>query len=454
MISEEDFLGMDDYEELEEYFYNKGYELDEIQDVFKKFGKEIQKIYAERNYAEVVKYLKFQMDYKRDNYVYFGEPRLPKSSNPDDEFYEAKKFLNSKGYLLVEKVLEEGAYNILNKVKNDIEIDNFTKSINAEGILLNVHFELDKDIYEKEKDKAVKKYCDYFIKQMETGTTYDSETKSHKPNTFESVVSWYKNTKVFTGFDLKALQNKSNLYIVKHYDYYAPKSMKDVKAYKLTKTESYKTTDFITYKKLKDYDTPETFLSFLAHKDRVGLNKIYTNYVGKLPPKIDIKTNHHEGWEEVHKYKGVTDPAFLKHLNSIIAKNLKEYRNSNDPDHDLFDDDLEIYFRNKGKTTLECVIWADLTQKAYGDSYGKKYDNPIFERGALFKYAGYGKGYRLVKSKMNNKSFFDHLYEWQERSFNKYLEIVENSYNEAIKGLSINPQVKVWFTENLDVWYD
>ena len=45
MISEEDFLGMDDYEELEEYFYNKGYELEEIQDVFKKFGKEIQKIY-------------------------------------------------------------------------------------------------------------------------------------------------------------------------------------------------------------------------------------------------------------------------------------------------------------------------------------------------------------------------------------------------------------------------
>ena len=55
---------------------------------------------------------------------------------------------------------------------------------------------------------------------------------------------------------------------------------------------------------------------------------------------------------------------------------------------------------------------------------------------------------------MNDKSFFDHLYEWQERSFNKYLEIVEDSYNEAIKGLSINPQVKVWFTEDLDVWYD
>ena len=127
MISEEDFLGMDDYEELEEYFYNKGYELEEIQDVFKKFGKEIQKIYAERNFAEVVKYLKFQMDYKRDNYVYFGEPRLPKSSNPDEEFYEAKKFLNSKGYLLVEKVLEEGAYNILNKVKLK-KIDDFPRN--------------------------------------------------------------------------------------------------------------------------------------------------------------------------------------------------------------------------------------------------------------------------------------------------------------------------------------
>jgi hypothetical protein len=454
MISEEDFFGQDEWEELEEDLYRDGYELEEIQETMQKFCKKIQQIYAERNFNEVVKYLKFQMDYKRDNYVYFGEPRLPKSSNPDEEFYEAKKFLNSKGFLLVEKVLEEGSYNILNKVKNDIEIDNFTKSINAEGILLNVHFELDKDIYEKEKDKAIKHYCDYFIKQMESGTTYDSETKSYKPNTFESVVKWYDDTRVFTGFDLKALQNKSNLYIVRYYDCFAPKSMKDVEAYKLTKTKSSKTTDFITYKKLKDYDTPETFLSFLAHKDRVGLNKIYTNYVGKLPPKIDIKTNHHEGWEEVHKYKGVTDPAFLKHFNSIIAKNIKSYRNSNDPEHDLFDDDLEIYFKNKGKTTLECVILADLTEKAYGDSYSKKYDNPIFERGAIFKYAGYGKGYRLVKSKMNYKSFFDHLYEWQERSFNKYLEIIEDSYNEAIKGLSINPQVKVWFTENLDVWYD
>jgi len=111
MINEEDFLGMDDYEELEEYFYNKGYELEEIQDVFKKFGKEIQKIYAERNYAEVVKYLKFQMDYKRENYVYFGEKRLPKSSNPDDEFYEAKQYLNAKGYILVEaKAKDDSLY--------------------------------------------------------------------------------------------------------------------------------------------------------------------------------------------------------------------------------------------------------------------------------------------------------------------------------------------------------
>jgi len=454
MISEEDFFGQDEWEELEEDLYRDGYELEEIQETMQKFCKKLQQIYAERNFNEVVKYLKFQMDYKRDNYVYFGEKRLPKSSSPDEEFYEAKKFLNSKGFLLVEKVLEEGSYNILDKVKNDIEIYNFTKSINAEGILLNVHFELDKDIYEKEKDKAIKQYCDYFIKQMETGSDYDSETKSYKPNTFESVVRWHKNIRIFTGFDLKAFQNKSNLYIVRHYDYYSPKSMKDVEAYKLTKTESYKATDFITYKKLKDYDTPETFLSFLAHKDRVGLNGIYTKYVGKLPPKIDIKTNHHEGWEVVHKYKGVTDPAFLKHLNSIIAKNIKSYRNSNDPDHDLFDDYLEIYFRNKGKTTLECVINADLTEKASGDSHSKKYDNPIFERGAIFKYAGYGKGYRLIKSKMNYKSFFNHLYEWQERSFNIYLEIVEDSYNEAIKGLSINPQVKVWFTEDLDVWYD
>ena len=115
MISEEDFFGQDEWEELEEDLYRDGYELEEIQETMQKFCKKIQQIYAERNFNEVVKYLKFQMDYKRDNYVYFGEPRLPKSSNPDEEFYEAKKFLNSKGFLLVEKVLEEGAYNILKR---------------------------------------------------------------------------------------------------------------------------------------------------------------------------------------------------------------------------------------------------------------------------------------------------------------------------------------------------
>ena len=454
MISEEDFFGKEEWEELEEDLYREGYEIEEIQETMKKFFNKIQQIYAEQNYREVVKYLKFQMDYKRDNYVYFGEKRLPKSSNPEEEFYEAKQFLNSKGFLLVEKTLEEGAYNILDKVKNDIEIDNFTKSINAEGILLKIHFELDKDIYEKEKDKEIKKYCDYFIDKMENGKDYDYDTKEYKPYTFERVVRWHDCTRVFTGFDLKAFKNKANLYIVEYYDYFAPKSMEDVEKYDLPKTKTNSMTEFVTYKKLKDYDTPETFLSFLAHKDRVGLGWIYSNFVGKLPPKIEIKTNHNSFWAETHKYKSVTDPAFLKHLNSIIAKNLNKYRATNDKDHDLFDDDLEIYFEKSGKTTLECVIAADLTQKAYGDSYSKSYYNKIFEKGAIIKYAGCGKGYRLVKSDINHKSFFNNLYEWQRRSFNKYLEIIEDSYNEAIQGLTINKQVKIWFIENLDVWYD
>lgn len=102
-----------DLDEIEEICYNDGYEIDDIQDAMTVLADDLVKEITEDFEPDIlkgVKFIEYQIKYKQDNNEYdIDTPVEPIDTGmPEDcSFYEAKKFLNSKGYILVEKTLNE-----------------------------------------------------------------------------------------------------------------------------------------------------------------------------------------------------------------------------------------------------------------------------------------------------------------------------------------------------------
>ena len=103
----------DDLNEIEEICYNDGYEIDDIQDAMTVLADELVKEMShdyEPDILKGVKFIEYQIKYKQDNNEYDIDKPVEFVDNgfPDDcTFYEAKQYLNSKGYILVENTLNE-----------------------------------------------------------------------------------------------------------------------------------------------------------------------------------------------------------------------------------------------------------------------------------------------------------------------------------------------------------
>lgn len=102
-----------DLDEIEEICYNDGYEIDDIQDAMTVLADDLVKEITEDFEPDIlkgVKFIEYQIKFKQDNNEYDIDTPVEPIDNgmPEDcSFYEAKKFLNSKGYILVEKTLNE-----------------------------------------------------------------------------------------------------------------------------------------------------------------------------------------------------------------------------------------------------------------------------------------------------------------------------------------------------------
>ena len=98
----------DDLNEIEEICYNDGYEIDDIQDAMTVLADELVKEMShdyEPDILKGVKFIEYQIKYKQDNNEYDIDKPVEFVDNgfPDDcTFYEAKQYLNSNGYILVE----------------------------------------------------------------------------------------------------------------------------------------------------------------------------------------------------------------------------------------------------------------------------------------------------------------------------------------------------------------
>lgn len=116
----------DDLNEIEEICYNDGYEIDDIQDAMTVLADELVKEMShdyEPDILKGVKFIEYQIKYKQDNNEYDIDKPVEFVDNgfPDDcTFYEAKQYLNSKGYILVEAKKETGLYTIAkNRIKKE-----------------------------------------------------------------------------------------------------------------------------------------------------------------------------------------------------------------------------------------------------------------------------------------------------------------------------------------------
>lgn len=94
--------------EIEEICYNDGYEIDDIQDAMAVLADDLVKEMShdyEPDILKGVKFIEYQIKYKQENNEYDVNKPVEFIDNgmPDDcTFYEAKQYLNSKGYILVE----------------------------------------------------------------------------------------------------------------------------------------------------------------------------------------------------------------------------------------------------------------------------------------------------------------------------------------------------------------
>ena len=107
----------DDLNEIEEICYNDGYEIDDIQDAMTVLADELVKEMShdyEPDILKGVKFIEYQIKYKQENNEYNIDKPVEFVDNgfPDDcTFYEAKQYLNSKGYILVEaKAKDDSLY--------------------------------------------------------------------------------------------------------------------------------------------------------------------------------------------------------------------------------------------------------------------------------------------------------------------------------------------------------
>lgn len=97
-----------DLDEIEEICYNDGYEIDDIQDAMTVLADDLVKEITEDFEPDIlkgVKFIEYQIKYKQDNNEYDIDKPVEFVDNgfPEDcSFYEAKQYLNSKGYILVE----------------------------------------------------------------------------------------------------------------------------------------------------------------------------------------------------------------------------------------------------------------------------------------------------------------------------------------------------------------
>lgn len=116
----------DDLNEIEEICYNDGYEIDDIQDAMTVLADDLVKEMShdyEPDILKGVKFIEYQIKYKQENNEYDIDKPVEFVDNgfPDDcTFYEAKQYLNSKGYILVEAKKETGLYTIAkNRIKKE-----------------------------------------------------------------------------------------------------------------------------------------------------------------------------------------------------------------------------------------------------------------------------------------------------------------------------------------------
>jgi len=101
-------------------------EIDDIQDAMTVLADELVKEMShdyEPDILKGVKFIEYQIKYKQDNNEYDIDKPVEFVDNgfPDDcTFYEAKQYLNAKGYILVEAKKETGLYTIAkNRIKKE-----------------------------------------------------------------------------------------------------------------------------------------------------------------------------------------------------------------------------------------------------------------------------------------------------------------------------------------------
>lgn len=201
----------DDLNEIEEICYNDGYEIDDIQDAMTVLADDLVKEMShdyEPDILKCVKFIEYQIKYKQENNEYDVDKPVEFVDNgfPDDcTFYEAKQYLNAKGYILVENTLNESkqddaieifakiygvsvntAWDLMGDLQHDIDLDRlFNSSMSAKEIAFKI---LDQYEYDEEVEKRLEEY-------KRTGTVTVPQKPKHRFNWYQLTVVNSKNEK-------------------------------------------------------------------------------------------------------------------------------------------------------------------------------------------------------------------------------------------------------------------
>lgn len=201
----------DDLNEIEEICYNDGYEIDDIQDAMTVLADDLVKEMShdyEPDILKGVKFIEYQIKYKQENNEYDVDKPVEFVDNgfPDDcTFYEAKQYLNAKGYILVENTLNESkqddaieifakiygvsvnsAWDMMGDLQHDIDLDRlFNSSMSAKEIAFKI---LDQYEYDEEVEKRLEEY-------KRTGTVTVPQKPKHRFNWYQLTVVNSKNEK-------------------------------------------------------------------------------------------------------------------------------------------------------------------------------------------------------------------------------------------------------------------
>ena len=204
----------DDLNEIEEICYNDGYEIDDIQDAMTVLADELVKEMShdyEPDILKGVKFIEYQIKFKQENNEYdIDKPVEPIDTGmPEDcSFYEAKQYLNSKGYILVENkngvlleskqddaieifakiygVSVNSAWDMMGDLQHDIDLDRLVNSsMSAKDIAFKI---LDQYEYDEEVGKRLEEY-------KRTGTITVPQKPKHRFNWYQFTVVNSKNEK-------------------------------------------------------------------------------------------------------------------------------------------------------------------------------------------------------------------------------------------------------------------